>query len=191
MSAIVKPATPPTAYLSYLGDITDKNVETMTAHINYEIQQGKTAIYLLISSTGGYVNPAFAAYNLLRALPIELTTHNIGNVGSAANILFLAGRTRLACKSSTFFFHSTTGGVPGVSAAALHSSVQGVEIDDERTAQLIASETGIALSEARKMLASTGLTKDAPSAKACGLVSDVRDASIPSGAPFHQLVFST
>ena len=37
-----------------------------------------------------------AIYTTLRALPLDLTTHNIGNVDSIGNIIFLAGARRYA-----------------------------------------------------------------------------------------------
>jgi hypothetical protein len=44
-------------------------------------------------------------YNVLRGLPCDLTIHNIGNVDSIGNAIFLAGKHRYACKNSTFMFH--------------------------------------------------------------------------------------
>ena len=44
-------------------------------------------------------------YNVLRALPIKLTVHNVGNVDSIGNAVFLAGSPRYACPHSTFMFH--------------------------------------------------------------------------------------
>ena len=44
-------------------------------------------------------------YNVLRALPTKLITHNVGNVDSIGNAIFLAGVERYACPHSTFMFH--------------------------------------------------------------------------------------
>ena len=41
-------------------------------------------------------------YNFLRGLPIRLTTHNVGNVDSIGNAVFLAGEHRYACPHSPF-----------------------------------------------------------------------------------------
>ena len=48
------------------------------------IQQGAKAITLCISSIGGSPEQAFYTYEILKALPIPVTTHNVGAVHSAA-----------------------------------------------------------------------------------------------------------
>ncbi|HWK98138.1 MAG TPA: ATP-dependent Clp protease proteolytic subunit [Pseudolabrys sp.] len=63
---------------------------------------------ILISSLGGDVGAAIASYNIIKSidhLPIE--THNIGEVTSAANIIYLAADTRLTCAKSYFRHHGT------------------------------------------------------------------------------------
>lgn len=44
-------------------------------------------------------------YNTIKAMPYEINTHNISNVDSIANVIFLAGKNRLANQCSTFMFH--------------------------------------------------------------------------------------
>ena len=44
-------------------------------------------------------------YNVMRAMPFKLITHNVGNVDSIGNAIFLAGVARYACPHSTFMFH--------------------------------------------------------------------------------------
>jgi ATP-dependent protease ClpP protease subunit len=63
-------------------------------------------VYLLISSDGGSIEEAFSLYNLMRALPAEFITINMGQIASAANILFLAGDQRYCCDHSYFHFHN-------------------------------------------------------------------------------------
>ena len=52
-------------------------------------------------------------YNVLRGLPRDLTIHNVGNVGSIGNAIFLAGSKRYACAHSTFMFHGVGFNSPG------------------------------------------------------------------------------
>jgi ATP-dependent protease ClpP protease subunit len=44
-------------------------------------------------------------YNVLCGMPFKLVTHNVGNVDSIGDVVFLAGETRYACAHSTFMFH--------------------------------------------------------------------------------------
>jgi ATP-dependent protease ClpP protease subunit len=59
----------------------------------------------MISTPGGSVMYGMNLYNVLRAFPIKLITHNVGNVDSMGNAVFLAGEERFACPHSTFMFH--------------------------------------------------------------------------------------
>ncbi len=38
-------------------------------------------------------------------VPYKLITHNVGNVDSIGNVIFLAAEERYACSTSTFMFH--------------------------------------------------------------------------------------
>jgi len=62
-------------------------------------------LYLLMSSPGGNIEDGFSLYNLLRALPTELITVNMGQIASIASVPFLAGSRRYACENSYFHFH--------------------------------------------------------------------------------------
>lgn len=44
-------------------------------------------------------------FNLHRALPLKVITHNIYEIGSVANVLFLAGDESFAHKYLSFFIH--------------------------------------------------------------------------------------
>ena len=57
---------------------------------------------LMISSSGGNITAAFAAYNEIRSMPIELETLNTGATDSSALMIFMAGKKRYACARSAF-----------------------------------------------------------------------------------------
>ena len=50
----------------------------------------------MISTPGGTVMNGLNLYNVMRAMPFRLTTHNVGNVDSIGNAIFLAGEERYA-----------------------------------------------------------------------------------------------
>jgi ATP-dependent protease ClpP protease subunit len=62
-------------------------------------------VYLMLSTSGGIVMNGLNLYNVMRATPFKLITHNVGNVDSIGNALFLTGVERYACPHSTFMFH--------------------------------------------------------------------------------------
>src|SRR5207253_6450721 len=97
-------STPPPQriYLVFSLAITTQNVQKLLLECTKWTNQGTKEIYILFASYGGNVAAGIAAYNALRALPVKLITHNIGNVDSIANIIFLAGQERIAVPHATF-----------------------------------------------------------------------------------------
>lgn len=84
--------------------------------VNTQVLAGNHRITILISSPGGDTTAAFAGYNVLRRLPAEISTFNIGNVDSAAMLLYCAGHNRFSLPGPgpRFLIHgnSATSGIP-------------------------------------------------------------------------------
>ena len=78
-------------------------------------------------------------------MPFRLIVHNIGNVDSIGNAVFLAGVERYACASSTFMFH----GVGFDTKAArfeekmLREMLAGLLADQKRIAAVVAGRTNM------------------------------------------------
>jgi ATP-dependent Clp protease protease subunit len=73
----------------------DSNSANMLIHmVTSQAQIGVKDITLVLASPGGDTAAAFAAYNILKTLPINLTTFNVGNIDSAAMLLYCAGKHR-------------------------------------------------------------------------------------------------
>ena len=103
----------PTAYISFSAEINQSTSEILLGSIFDHVNKGTEALYLLFSSSGGGVDQGITIYNLLRGLPVPLTIHNVGSVNSIANVIFLAGKKRIACQHSTFMFHGVGFNVKG------------------------------------------------------------------------------
>lgn len=130
-------------------------------------------------------------YNILRALPIKLITHNVGNVDSIGNAIFLAGEERYACIHSTFMFHGVGFDVPSSSRfeeKILRERLLAVLADQKRIGSIIADRTSLKGRQISSLF-KEARTKDANYARSVGIVHDVRDVSIPVGAPVFSLVF--
>jgi ATP-dependent protease ClpP protease subunit len=100
-------------YVSFSAEINQNTTEALIALLSQQINMGIKEIYLLLSTCGGNVMNGLTIYSILRSLPAELTTHNVGNVDSIGNSIFLAGQKRYACPHSTFTFHSVGFDIPG------------------------------------------------------------------------------
>lgn len=89
----------------------------------------KKELIILINSTGGNVNEAFAIIDLLEMIPNPITTINIGRADSCAGILFIHGKERLMAKHAQFQFHTLSStfektAVPTVDIATYASNIQ-------------------------------------------------------------------
>lgn len=130
-------------------------------------------------------------YNTLRALPFRLTTHNVGNVDSIGNAVFLAGEKRYACPHSTFMFHGVGFDVNGqmrLEEKFLQERLDAILADQKRIGSVIEERTRIE-KDAIADLFREAKTKDATFAAGCGIIDEIRDVKIPPGGPVYSLVF--
>jgi hypothetical protein len=87
---------PETVYINFSAEIVPSTTETLIATVGNAANQGVKTVYLMLSTPGGQVMNGLNLYNVLRGLPVELITHNVGNVDSIGNTIFMAGsRLRL------------------------------------------------------------------------------------------------
>src|SRR5579859_6334737 len=95
-----------TVYISFSAEVSAQTTESLlAAFANCANNPQVEEVYLMISTPGGSVMHGMNLYNVMRAMPFRLTTHNVGNVDSIGNAVFLAGEQRFACPHSTFMFH--------------------------------------------------------------------------------------
>ena len=130
-------------------------------------------------------------YNILRGLPLELITHNVGNVDSIGNAVFLAGEKRYAAQHSTFMFHGVGFDMPAqtrLEEKLCRERLGGILSDQKRIGSVITERTSIT-EEAVGDLFREAQTKDSAFAVSNGIVHEVRDVNIPPGGPFYALVF--
>ena len=138
--------------------------------------------------TGPRLLPAY----VLRALPVKLITHNMGNVDSIGNVIFLAGAERYACPNSTFMFHGVgfdvMGGVRLVDQM-LREHLDSIGSDHRRIGAVIGQHTTLKEAEVVELF-KEARTKDAIWAKDVGMINAVSEPHIPPGVPIHSLVFN-
>src|ERR1700722_18689115 len=96
--------------------------------ISGAMQQNARGITLCLSSGGGAPDQAFYVYEILKTIPVEITTHNVGAVHSAAMYLFLAGSKRFAVPHANFLMHKTTLTVAGAAFSQDHLGYHGESI---------------------------------------------------------------
>ena len=181
---------PSPLYVSFSAEINPNTTESLIAVMANAVTQGVRSVYLILSTPGGSVMHGMNLYNVLRGLPVSLTTHNVGNVDSIGNAVFLAGETRYACPHSTFMFHGV--GYDGQSGRleekSLRERLQTVLSDQKRIGQIIENRTSLNTKKIRPLFREAQ-TKDATFAADNGIVHEIRDVQIPTGSTVVSLVF--
>jgi ATP-dependent protease ClpP protease subunit len=184
------PKGAPIVYISFSAEIRQLPAETLIATLancaNAQVKQ----VYLLLSTFGGNVTNGFNLYNLMKGMPFELITHNVGSINSIGNVVFLAGSKRYATSHSTFMFHGVGFDIQNqrFEEKDLQEKLNGLQNDQQRIANLIAQHTSITESEITEFFR-TGQTKDALFAKDKGIIHEIRDVTLSPNYPIVTLVF--
>lgn len=182
---------PKIVYVSFSAEINVNTTESLIALASQCTTQGVTELYLMLSTPGGTVMHGMNLYNVLRALPFKLTVHNVGNVDSIGNAVFLAGAKRYASPHSTFMFHGVGFDVQGHSRfeeKSIRERLDSILSDQKRIGSIIQERTKLT-QEQVEALFREAQTKDAAFAVGCGIVDEVRDVQIPAGSTVLSLVF--
>lgn len=181
----------PTAYINFHAVVLPLTAQHLMSACAQVLHQGHDEIYLMLSTPGGQVASGLTLYNYLRALSCRVVTHNMGNVDSIGNAIFLAGVKRLACPHSTFMFHGVGLDVSNVrlEEKSLRESLESILSDQRRIGNVISDRTSITADETRELFREAS-TKDANFALQKGIVHEVADLKIPSGCPILTLVFN-
>jgi ATP-dependent Clp protease protease subunit len=182
-----QPAPPQRVIINFLLPIDSNSVNMLLAVVNGQVRSGVKKITIVISSPGGDTASAFAAYNILRNVPAEITTFNAGNVDSAAMLLYCAGKHRYSFPDpARFLIHSnalTLG--PGV---PLDYTFLDAELSQIKSLNQMVSDVVVANSKKTKAevdAAIHGQTILTPKeAQQWGIVQEIRDTFMEDGAVF-------
>ena len=152
-------------------------------------RDGVPGVTVVMNSFGGSPEHAQYVVSVMDALPMEVHTHNAGTVQSAAGIIYLAGRKRIASPDSTFMFHATTlnaaAGAMTSAHLALHQS--SLAHADAVTLDAITARSGRSIEDVRPLVIGDRL-HSAEFGQEFGFVDEVRPLEISPGARFFQIL---
>lgn len=172
-------------YLTLIGPILDaQTAQLMMLMDNTIAQESIGHLYVAINTPGGSVNAGITLYHYLRGLPIKVTTHNIGQVDSIGNTVFLAGEDRFASPATSFLLHGVSLNVNGnvqMSRAQLKELSSQLEKDELRIETITSSRTKLKKDELAEFFA-TGRSLSPDEAKTSGIVTSIKEFEIPDGA---------
>jgi ATP-dependent Clp protease, protease subunit len=129
----------------FSAEISERTVHNFILVLEELREQGAEVVTIGLNSNGGNVVAGMMLHNILKAMPYELRFHNIGNVDSIANVIFLSGSSRLACPASTFMFHGVgfdTVAQERLEEKSLLEKLDTLNADHKRIAKIIAAATG-------------------------------------------------
>ena len=170
-------------YVLFQHDIYEPQVRALQTTLLMLVSQGVEKITLVMSTNGGDVNHGIMLYNFLKALPVDLTTHNIGNVDSIGNTIFLSGSKRYANRNATFMFHGVGRDVKAGVRFEIKNTKEmlgSFEASTRRISITIAACTNLPLADVEKLFVEQ-VTKDAEYAKQVGIIHEIVDLTIPKG----------
>ena len=96
----------------FSGEINTNNINTLITYIrSIKNLTSDDTLIININSMGGNVSDGIAIYNFLKQLKCKIVTNNLGDVSSAAILLYMAGNIRTASDVSKFMFHPIKMGI--------------------------------------------------------------------------------
>lgn len=180
-----------TVYVSFSAEIVPQTAETLITVMGEQANKKVDEVYLMLSTPGGNVREGLNLYNVLKAFPFKLITHNVGTVDSIGNAVFLAGDERYACPHSSFMFHGvglTFKGEQRLEEKILREKLDSIMQDQKSIGSIISERTNLDEQQILELFREAR-TKDADFALGVGIIHEIRDLQIPSGSPVISLVF--
>lgn len=126
-----------TLYINFFAGINGRSIQKLISVIHRNLQRDVKKIYLAISSPGGEVPGGLSAYNFLRGLGVDVTTHNYGIIHSMAIVLFCAGTKRYSVSNARFLLHSVSSRSRG-DERAIKAALESLENYRDNIASVIA-----------------------------------------------------
>jgi ATP-dependent Clp protease protease subunit len=172
-----------TKYIVFIADVQKEQIGKLRTAITDAVNAGATEIYLAISSSGGSIVEGLAIAAYMKSLSIEVTTHNIGQTDSVANVVFAAGKKRYANGHASFMFHGVT--LPLNSNFTEHQILEVYEMVKrlrDAVSTAFSLYTGVALVEATAWMARDGGTiLPAADGLTKAIIHEIREFNIPQG----------
>ncbi|WP_207478530.1 ATP-dependent Clp protease proteolytic subunit [Arenibaculum pallidiluteum] len=175
--------------ISFCGPMTPAAVKPLKAACCNAVNKQAAELTLLFGSAGGSIDVAFDLYHFLKALPLRLTIHNTGMVGSMATLVFLAGQVRRTAEQAVFLFHdmSWTYGEPQtVAATTLGEQALLLESARSRMKQVFRSHTALDEERLERLhFMREPVILDARAALDAGIVQEICDPKLRYGTELY------
>ena len=177
--------------IKFFAPVIDVSINALMEIIDKKLSEGVRKFTLLISSPGGSVFHGLSAYNYLKGIPAEITTHNFGSVDSIGVVLYCGGTKRLSVPQARFLLHGVSANFrqnESLEEKQLEERLKGLRIDLENIAKVIGATTSKGQAEVfERMLERTTLNPE--EAMKWGLVQEIRSQLFEPGAEVIAIQF--
>jgi len=178
-------------YVQFIAEINTETFARLTEILEQAVRGSTDRLHLLLSTPGGSVSHGLTLYTLLRGLPLEVWTYNIGQVDSVGVVVYCAGKKRLAAPQTRFLLHGISVELSGLyNARALRERLTALEADQQNICRVIAEATGQAIEKIERDL-EAHLTLLPEQAQACRLVDEVRTEIVQPDAEILTILGKT
>ena len=176
-------------YIVFTAEVQAPQIARLRCALTEATNAGDKEIHILISSPGGNVFEGLSIAAFMKALPATVSTYNINQTDSVANVIFAAGDKRYASKNASFLFHGVT--MP-INQDMIESQLLETYKNIQRLREAIATEfakyTELPLEEVNTLMgASGGEILSATQALQKGIVHEIREPNVPQGVQIDSI----
>jgi ATP-dependent Clp protease protease subunit len=182
-SAVVPQIRPQTAVLRFFSQVDQNTVAQLLMQVDAQLKMGTKSFVILISSGGGDVLSGFTAYNYLKGIPADVTTFNVGNVDSAATVIYCAGKKRFSVPDARFLFHGvslTLAGTVTLDSSSLEAQLGQLKNQNQMIERVVASTVHKSDHDTEQLI-STQTILTPVQAKELGLVHEIKSNLFETG----------
>jgi ATP-dependent protease ClpP protease subunit len=169
--------------IKFYAPVNETTIQKLMAAVDQQVAAGAKSLTLLLSTGGGSVFHGMTAYNYLKGLPLELTTHNFGSVDSIGVAMYCSGDRRLCVPQARFLLHPVSMNFSqGMSLEEMQllEKIKSLRVDMENCAKVIAANTGKTVRQVTTAMRHR-TTLDPVDAQGWTLVHEIRQELFPPG----------
>lgn len=167
-------------WIQFFAKVNAESFGLLVDILQRAVVDGTERLHLLLSTPGGAVSYGLTLYAMLRGLPLEVWTYNVGQVDSIGVVLYCAGRRRLAAPQTRFLLHEVAlhfdrGYYP---LRLLRDRLVSIELDQRNICRIVAEATGQPAEKIERDM-TDNLTLLAEEARAYRLVDEIVTEIVP------------
>ena len=140
----------------FMDDVTSESIKPIIEWIlveNHVVKKRRKELLLMICSSGGDMEPAFALIDVMKASSIPIKTVGLGSIASCGLLIFMAGHKghRILTPSTSILSHQYSWGSDG-KAHELFAQVKEFELTQQRMIEHYKKCTGMGEQEIKMHL---------------------------------------